>query len=347
MKINKKKLLLAFSILLIVSLVANLSIGAVKIEINEIMSILAKNIGFAKDPSTITPNEVVLNSIRLPRILMGLIVGGSLAVCGCCLQALFRNPLADPGLIGVSAGASLGAVIGIYFNTFLMKISSVQASLTISFLAFIFGMVISLLIFKISTKDGKPSVAKMLLCGIAANSLVGAIIAFFTYMSSDSKLRSIAMWGMGNLGESTWEKIIICSVICIVCCIMLFKQAKLLNVFLLGESEAFNLGIKIEKLKKKIIILTSLCVAVCVSFVGPIGFIGLVVPHAVRILIGPNLKSLIPLCFILGSILLTSADLVSRTISMPSEIPIGIITSIIGAPVFVYLLIREQDKVFQ
>ncbi len=333
--------------MLIASLVANLSIGAVNIEINEIISILAKNIGITKDSSVLTTNEIVLNSIRIPRILMGVIVGGSLAVCGCCLQALFRNPLADPGLIGVSAGASLGAVIGIYFNTFLMKIGSIQASLMISFLAFIFGITISLLIFKISTKDGKPSVAKMLLCGIAANSLIGAIIAFFTYMSSDSKLRSIAMWGMGNLGESTWEKILICSLVCITCCVMLLKQARLLNVFLLGESEAFNLGIKIEKLKKKIIIYTSLCVAVCVSFVGPIGFIGLVVPHGVRILIGPNLKSLIPFCFILGSILLTSADLASRTISIPSEIPIGIITSIIGAPVFVYLLIREQDKVFR
>ena len=334
-------------ILLIFTCIINLINGSVNISISEAFQIIGHQL-FETYPAELDEaKSTILFSIRIPRILLGLLVGGTLAVCGACLQSLFRNPLADPGLIGVSAGASLGAIIGIYFNTFFSKINTIQSSFLISLLAFIFGLIISVLIFRISTKDGKPSVAKMLLCGIAANSLVGAIIGFFTYMSSDTKLREIAMWGMGNLGEATWEKLSICFFVCSFSYFMLSKQGSFLNAFVLGESEALSLGVNTSMLKKNVVIFTALAVAVCISFAGPIGFIGLAIPHVIRMLIGPDNKMLIPFSFLLGASLLTLADLVSRTIAIPSEIPIGIITSVIGAPIFLYLLVKEKERIFQ
>ncbi len=346
-KQNKKILLFFLIVLFIFACLANLGNGSVNISLSEAFQIIAQKIGQTSPESVNESKSIVLFSIRIPRILLGCLVGGTLAICGACLQSLFRNPLADPGLIGVSAGASLGAIIGIYFNTFFFKINTIQSSFLISFLAFVCGLIVSIAIFKISTKDGKPSVAKMLLCGIAANSLVGAAIGFFTYMSSDSKLREIAMWGMGNLGEATWQKLGICFLVCSLSCLILLKQSNLLNIFLLGEKEAQNLGVNTTVLKKNIVVFTALAVAVCVSFAGPIGFVGLVIPHIIRMLVGPDNRVLIPFSFLLGSSLLSLADLASRTIAIPSEIPIGVITSMIGAPIFLYLLVKEKERIFQ
>jgi iron complex transport system permease protein len=287
--------------------------------------------------------RTVLFDIRIPRVLLAAFVGASLSLSGACLQGLFRNPLADPGLIGVSAGAALGAttfiVIGskwlpdILQGTYLLPISSIIGS----------ALVIIILFF-ITRGFGKEGITYLLLAGIAVNAFAGVGIGFLTYISDDSELRGLTFWTMGSFGGSNWSAIGIAILVISLTSIWIIRDGRKLDILQLGEAEAFCLGIDIKKLRFNVIISSAIIVGISVSLSGMIGFVGLIVPHLVRMIGGVNHNYVIPSSAILGSTIMVMADLISRTLIKPAELPVGLITSAIGSPFFLYLIFRMRQK---
>ena len=283
--------------------------------------------------------ESVFTKIRFPRVLLSAFVGASLATSGACLQGLFRNPLADPGLIGVSAGAALGAtsfiVLGSSFmqgsvtNPYLLPISSIFGS----------AFVISALFF-ITRGFGKEGITYLLLAGIAVNAFASVGIGILTYISSDSELRGLTFWTMGSFGGATISMIAPALLFIIISFIWIFRESRKLDILQLGEPEAYRLGIDIKKLRFSVIVSSAIIVGISVSLSGMIGFVGLVVPHLSRILGGVNHGFLLPSSALIGAILMVLADLLARTIIKPAELPVGLITSAIGSPFFLWLIFR-------
>lgn len=328
----KAPVLLLLSLFLFVAALIAASIGAVSIPLGTLLS------GDLSESQ-----EAVLSSIRFPRVLLTVIVGASLAVSGAAMQGLFRNPLADPGLIGISSGAALAVAIVIVLAG---PITGALGLYSLSIAAFIGGFITCLLIFRFAKFTGTFSVTYMLLAGIAINALAGAGTGFLTYMSNDAQLRSLTFWTMGSLGGALWPAVIVAATVVIPTTILLIKNAQKLNILLLGEQEAQHLGVDSEKLKYAIIICTALSVGAAVAVSGIIGFVGLVVPHLIRLTIGPDHRLLIPASALIGAILLLAADTFARTIVSPAEIPVGILTSLIGGPFFLWLLIKQYAERF-
>lgn len=297
--------------------------------------------GILGKPPLHSSDHFVLFNIRLPRIVMGVLIGSALAVSGTCLQGMFKNPLATPNLIGVTAGASLFAalaiVLGSTFHTYLPEV--VQYSL-IGIMAFLGAIITMVFVYRVSTTRHRTNVVVMLLAGVAISALSGAITGFMIYLTDDQQLRDLTFWTLGSLGGASWLKNGILVVVILGSYLMLINQGKALNAMMLGEKDAAHLGIPIESLKKRIIILSALLVGTCVAFAGAIGFVGLIVPYILRLVFKSNYHIILPLSAVLGSILLLSADTFSRTIVAPSEMPIGILTAFLGAPVFIAILIR-------
>ena len=287
--------------------------------------------------------QAVLYSIRLPRIFLAGIVGAALAVSGAAMQGLFRNPLADPSLIGIASGSALAVAITIVL---IGSNSNVFGLYGLSVSAFLGGIITCYLIAKFAKLTGSFSVTYMLLAGIAINALAGAGTGFLTYLSNDEQLRALTFWTMGNVGGATWIAVIVTATITIPIVLILMRNARALNVLLLGEEEAQHLGIDSERLKHTVMICTALSVGVAVAMTGIIGFVGLIVPHLIRLLIGPDHQLLIPASAILGALLLIVADTLARTLLVPSEIPVGILTSFVGGPFFLWLLIKQYHRRF-
>ncbi|MEV9477855.1 FecCD family ABC transporter permease [Aliarcobacter butzleri] len=335
----KKSAIVIFLILLIISMALNLTIGAFGISTNEILNTLFK-------PEENKIYYQVIMDIRLPRIILAVLVGIAFGISGAMMQTLFKNPLADPGLIGVSAGASAGVVIFMLFGNFLPNFlyDGFLSYLYLPFSAFLGAIVTIFIIYKLSTVYNKVAVTVMLLAGIAINAMLGAIVGLFTYLSTEEELKSFTFWTMGSLADGNIK--VIFTLIPIVLTTYLFAHNKKveLNLMLLGEDEAKNSGVNTEKLKKMIILFVSLSIGASVAFCGIIGFIGLVVPHIARLIVGSNHKFFIPLSAILGAFVLLWADSLSRTIIAPAELPIGIITAILGAPFFLWLLLKNRQN---
>jgi len=282
--------------------------------------------------------QQILTGIRLPRLFLSSLVGGALAVSGAALQGLFRNPLADPGLIGVSSGANLAVALMIVFSG---SLSGLLGLYGLSIAAFLGSLAACFLIFTFAMKTGHFSVTYMLLCGVAINALAMAGVGFLAFVSDDQQLRALSMWQMGSVGGALWPSVMVAVTVITPAMLLLLKNAKAMNILILGEDEARYLGVDSEKVKRNVILATALCVGVSVALTGLIGFVGLVVPHLVRLTIGPDHRFLIPASAIMGAFLLTAADTVSRVIVAPTEMPVGIITSLIGGPFFLWLLIRQ------
>ena len=287
-------------------------------------------------------NKVVLYEIRIPRVLLAGFVGASLGLSGASLQGLFRNPLADPGLIGVSAGAALGAALLIVlgsslipefiFNTFALPISAVTGA----------AIVITMLYF-FTRGFGYQGITYMLLIGIAVNALASVGIGVLTFISSDSELRGLTFWTMGSFGGASWQ-IILPALFIISCSILwMIPAARKLDLLQLGEPEAYRLGIDVQRLKFKVIISSAITVGISVSLSGMIGFVGLVVPHLARLMGGVNHSYLLPTSAFLGASLMMIADLLSRLLISPAEVPVGLITSALGAPFFLWLIYRSRQ----
>ena len=338
-------LLVVLACLLPVVMIISIGVGAVPIPASEILTILFDRLGFGSGVIN-DQSALIVQSIRLPRTLLGLIVGGSLAVAGASMQGLFRNPLADPSIIGVASGAALGAGIAIVLGGVLFAgMPSLLQSYSISILAFAGGVITTWLVYKMGTGNNGTSVATMLLAGVAINALAGAGMGMLNYIADETMLRNLTFWQMGSLGGATWELVLICASLLVPVVLFLGRYGLVLNALLLGESEARHLGIDVQKVKLQLIFLTALAVGVSVSVSGIIGFVGLVVPHLIRLAVGPDHRILLPASAMLGGMLLLAADMVSRTIVAPAELPIGIVTALMGAPFFLSLLWQQRKRI--
>lgn len=297
------------------------------------------------DPGLSLSDQYVIWDVRTSRIIMAILIGSMLAVSGTSLQGLFKNPLATGEAIGLTSGATLLAAIAIvlggHFKQYLPEV--VQFSL-VGISAFAGALLAMMLVYRISTSAGKTNVVMMLLSGVAITSIGFSITGFLIYISKDEQLRDLTFWNMGSLAAATWTKNIVLTVVLIISYIILLPKGKALNAMMLGERDAQHLGINVEKLKKQIVIITSLMVGTCVAFSGTIGFVGLIVPYILRLLFKSNYVYILPLSAVLGSVLLLIADTFSRSIVAPSELPIGILTSLIGGPIFIAILIKFKKS---
>lgn len=296
-------------------------------------------------PEVSLSEKYVIWDVRLARIVMAILVGSILAVSGTVMQGMFKNPLATPDLIGITAGATLMAAITIVLGGFFRHLlpDYIQYSL-LSIAAFVGALVTMILVYRMSTTQGKTNVIIMLLSGVAISALGFACTGFLIYLSKEEQLRDLTFWNLGSLGGATWGKNGILFMVMIVSYSVLINKGKALNAMMLGEKDAEHLGIPVERIKKQIVVLTALMVGACVAFSGTIGFVGLIVPYILRLIFKSNYQIILPLSAVIGSILLLVADTFSRTIVAPSEIPIGVLTAFMGAPVFIAILIRFKNQ---
>jgi iron complex transport system permease protein len=290
-------------------------------------------------------DRIVIFDIRLPRAILGFLIGGGLAVSGAVMQGLFRNPLADPGLIGVSAGSSLGAVAMIVLGGgVLAPVAHLFGIFSLPIAAFIGGLVTTVLLYKVATRHGQTSIATLLLAGIALGSLALAATGILIYMADDRQLRDLTFWSMGSLAGSTWSKVIGAGPIIVLSLLPLPFMARGLNALTLGEAAAFHMGVAVQRLKNVAIVSVAAAVGASVAVSGGIGFVGIVVPHILRMIIGPDHRFLLPASALLGGSLLIVADVVARTIVSPAELPIGILTAGVGGPFFLWMLLRQRSR---
>ena len=323
--------------------IAALSIGAVTVGAYEILAILAKPLGLDLGATFGPREETVLLAIRLPRAFLGLLAGAALAVSGAALQGLFRNPLADPALIGVSMGAALAAVAAIVLGAAVAAILPAGVRhLLLPAAAFAGGLVAVLAVYRIADRDGRTDVATLLLAGIAVNAIAQAGIGYLMFISDDQQLRDLNFWLLGSLGGNTWARMLPVVPFVLLPLLALPLLARHLDAMVLGEREALHLGFDVERTKRLIVVLAAMATGATVALTGVIAFVGLVVPHLVRLIIGPNHRTLLPASILLGAILMLLADLLARTLVLPAELPIGILTSCIGGPFFIWLLLRRR-----
>lgn len=290
-------------------------------------------------------DRYILLDLRLPRIVMAILIGSMLAVSGTCMQGMFRNPLATPDLIGITSGATLFAAFTIVLGGMLQPFipAGVQLYLLNS-MAFIGSWVTMLLVYRIATVNGKTNVVLMLLSGVAITAIGFAITGFLIYLSKEEQLRDLTFWNLGSLAAATWTKNVLLFAVMVVSYVLLLGKGKSLNALMLGETDARHLGVNVQALKRVIVVFTALMVGTTVAFSGTIGFVGLVIPYILRLLFKSNYQLILPLSAVLGSVLLLGADTLSRTLVAPSEIPIGIVTALIGAPVFILILLKNKKS---
>ena len=329
------------AILLAAAAVASLALGPTGITLASLPRALASALGMMSD-ATSAREQLVLVDIRLPRTLIGMFVGASLAIAGAIMQGLFRNPLADPGLIGVSSGAALAAVATIALgNGIAAPLLQPLGIYALPIAAFVGGMSVTAVLMLIAGRHGQLMVGTLLLAGIALAALTGAITGLLSYMSDDRQLRDISMWSMGSLGGANWPKVVAVLPFAVLVIVVTPSLVRGLNGFLLGEAEAFHLGINVERTKFTAMIVTAASVGAAVAVAGVIGFVGIVVPHIVRLLAGPDHRVVLPASALLGGTLLLVADIAARLVVMPAELPIGIVMAAIGAPVFLHLVLKR------
>jgi len=326
-------------IALAISFLASVGIGPMQVSMLDSLSVITAKLGLHESNVSATV-DTIISAIRLPRTLLAILVGAALAVCGAAMQGLFRNPLADPGLVGVTGGASLAAVSMIVLGgTSLTFISEWLGQYSLMVASFLGALLTTSLVARIATTKYGTSVTSMLLAGIAIGIVTGAAVGFLTYLADDSQLRTLTFWAMGSVGGATWQSVLTAGSFIAIPLVLIPLYAKELNALLLGESEARHLGIDVEKVKRRLILLTAIAVGACVSVSGMIGFVGLIVPHLVRLTLGPDHRYLLVLSALLGGLFLLVADIVSRTIIAPAELPIGLITTLIGGPFFIGMVV--------
>ncbi|WP_372890954.1 FecCD family ABC transporter permease [Rhodosalinus sp.] len=290
--------------------------------------------------------QVVLWDIRLPRLVTGLCVGAALAVSGAVMQGLFRNPLADPGLVGVGAGAGLGAVTAIVLGGLLPPALAALAGIyTVPIAAFLGGWAATLILYRVSTRAGRTSVATMLLAGIALGALAGAVTGLLVYAADDQQLRDLTFWGLGSLAGASWAKLAVAAPVMLAAMAGTLWLARGLNGLALGEAAAAHMGVPVQRMKNLAILAVAAATGAAVAVSGGIGFIGIVVPHLLRLATGPDHRYLLPNAALLGAALLVGADIVARSVIAPAELPIGIVTALMGAPVFLWILLRRRGVV--
>lgn len=332
-------------------LLLGLSVGPVSINAQQLLHLLPSLLTDAAiDDPSLAGLQIIITDIRLPRTLLAWLVGAGLAISGAAMQGLFRNPLADPSIIGVTSGASLGASIAVVVIA--NGIGGVEQWGGLSVLvmgAFIGGLLAVLIVYRLSTasSDGvtsnSTSVATMLLVGIAITALAGAGNSLLAYIADNDTMRSMSLWSMGGLDAASELRVKLAGSIIVPAIFLLMCFSRQLDAMLLGESEARHLGVDVQRVKWALIVIVAIAVASSVALAGVIGFVGLVVPHMLRMLIGPSHRRLLPYSALAGGLMLVAADIVARVIVSPAEMPVGVITAILGAPLFIILLRQRRD----
>ncbi len=340
--VQPRPLFIGLSVLCLIAIWLSLALGPVSLPLLDTLRAALRLVGVPINGDGLEQAELILGQIRLPRTLLGLAVGGVLALSGVAMQGLFRNPLADPGLVGVSSGASLGAAIAIVGGSAFGGLPDAFGPYLLSICAFLGGLGVTALVYRLGRRNGQTSVAGMLLAGIALTALAGSTVGLFTYLADDATLRTLTFWNLGSLNGASYARLWPLLIVTVAVSLWLPRRASALNALLLGESEANHLGINVEGLKRELVFCTALGVGAAVAAAGMIGFVGLVVPHLVRLLAGPDHRVLLPASVLAGAALLLFAVLIARLALAPAEMPIGIVTAFLGAPFFLYLLLRGR-----
>lgn len=325
--------ILLLLVLSILSLLISVGIGSVNVPLADIIKIFA-----GEESSTAVANSaLIIMEIRLPRVITAFIAGAVLAVAGASFQALLRNPLADPFILGVSGGAALGGVIAIVLGFS-------YGGFSIQLFAFIGALATIFFVYFISTVDGRIPKYKMLLAGVVVNSFLSALIMLVLSLASEDSLASALFWLMGDLSSASWDRILTGIPYIIAGLALLYMMSKEMNLLLLGEEQARELGVNTERVKLLIFVAASLITGVVVSACGLIGFVGLIIPHAARLIWGADHRFLLPVSLLMGGAFLTLSDTVARTVIAPVELPVGVITALVGGPVFVYLMKKRLHE---
>lgn len=327
-------------IVLIGAVILSAMMGAVKVPPRDVLAIVYNHVGhyvgLQTDATYTQQQDAVVWSIRLPRILLGAMVGSALAVSGAALQGMFRNPLADPALIGVSGGAALGAVLAIGTGVVLF------GRWTAPVFAFVGGMLFALVGYALARQDGRTEVVTLILAGIALNTFAGAGTSLITFIANDSQIRAIIFWTMGSLGGATWSNVLAAAPFVIAGLVVSVWWRQPLNLMTLGEREARHLGVETERVRFMVIVFTALMTGATVAVSGVVGFVGLIVPHVIRLISGPNHRVLLPASAIGGAILVVLADLAARTMISPLELPLGVLTALVGGPFLLVLMMKTR-----
>ncbi|MEA2529633.1 MAG: heme transport system permease protein [Thermomicrobiales bacterium] len=330
-------LLPSLGVLLLVAIVLSVGIGAVKLQPQQTVAIIAHHLGVELDVAYTTQQDAIVWAIRLPRVVTAMLVGSALAVSGAALQGMFRNPLADPGLIGVSSGAALGAVTSVALGISVLGLATMPVA------AFLGGMTTAITVYLISRHNGRTEIVTLVLTGIALNTIAGAGTGLLTYVASDQQVRAIVFWSLGSLGGATWKGVLATLPFVGVGLIFVPRWGQALNLFVLGEREAHHLGVDTERVRLELIVLTALMTGAAVAVAGVVGFVGLIVPHLIRLVAGPDHRIVLPASALFGASLLLLADLLARTIVAPAELPLGVLTALAGGPFLLVLMLRTRQ----
>lgn len=319
----------------------SLSIGATGITLASLPRVLSAMLT-GRYEADVAREQLVLIDIRLPRMLLGMFVGASLAVAGAMMQGMFRNPLADPGLIGVSSGAALAAVATIALgNSLAAPWIKTFGAYALPLAAFVGGIATTMILVSIVSRQGQMAVSTLLLAGVALAALNGALMGLIAYSSDDRELRDLTLWMLGSLSGASWPKVFAVIPFALLVALVLPRLIRGLNGLLLGEAEAFHLGIDVERTKRAIVLVTSAAVGAAVAVSGILGFVGIVVPHVVRLLAGPDHRIVLPASALMGATLVLAADILARMLLRPAELPLGVVMAILGAPVFLHMVVKR------
>lgn len=320
-----------FSILFAGLVAAAISMGAYSLSFSEIGDLISGS-------TTSKVNSAVFWNLRLPRVLLAIIIGAALSSSGAAIQGVFRNPLADPSLIGISSGALLCTAL------YIVATGGNAGIIGTALAAFSGAFISALAVMSLSLINKKIDVTTMLLVGIAFNALAGAFTGFLLFVADEKSLRDITFWTLGSLNGANWETVLVVMPFSLGSIVYLPQLGRSLNLFALGESEAQNMGVQPQQLKLKVILLATLAVGACVALAGFIGFMGLIVPHLARLIFGSDFRKILPATLVLGSSILLLADTFARNLIQPAEIPIGILISLLGTPVFFSLLLKLKTS---
>ncbi|MBL6749261.1 MAG: iron ABC transporter permease [Nevskia sp.] len=324
------------ALLILAAALAGLAFGATPVHAADVIRALLGAAGLVPpaDPGI----AATVLELRLPRVLLGLCVGGALAVSGAAMQGIFRNPLGDPGLVGVSSGAALAAA------ALLVLAGPARGGHWLPLAAFAGAAAATALVLRLSSSDGVARPAQMLLIGLAVNAIAGAGIGLMAHLASDSALRALTFWMYGSLERAQWPEIAVAAPLMLAAGLLLPRHAAELNALLLGEAEAAHVGVDVERLRRRVVLLVLVAVGAAVAVSGIIAFVGLVVPQLVRLWAGPDHRAVLPASALLGAALLTAADTAARTVAAPVELPIGILTALIGGPFFIGMLLQLKSR---
>ncbi|MFG1278962.1 FecCD family ABC transporter permease [Xanthobacter autotrophicus] len=335
--------LILFALLAGAAVIGALAIGPFTIAPGRVLTILWAALTGDAAPGVALRERIVVLDVRLPRAVVGALTGAGTAVAGAVMQGVFRNPLADPGLVGVAPGAALAAVAFVVFGAPLaMLLPAPLQALGLPLAAFAGGLGTTLVIARLAARDGRTQVATLLFAGLALGALASAGTGVMVFLASEQQTREFLFWTLGSLGGATWLKAALAAPFVLGLLVASVFLARGLDALALGEAEAFHAGVSVERLKRGAVIAVTAGVGASVAATGVVGFIGLVVPHLARLVVGPSHRVLLPASALLGVAVLLGADILARMIAAPAELPLGVVTALVGAPFFLWLLLRRR-----